>query len=295
MDKKTILRPQLTAKDIEEKIKKNFGMTEFAEYCCCEESDIEKHLSTVTSNKRAIKYWMNRMKQNQKRNDKHRKNAIIKSHNDQLLLKRGEIMSTVGNNEATKETSERSEKSVEDEVLELKCKEQDLTEQILTLEAERKRLNQQNLELKKRRLKGKQELEELQSKLKNVLEECERDYNEYQRICSNREKVNSEISSKLDERERLRAEISEREVINVFVYDSGEIEVNEVPYVVDEKWQESFHKIIDRTELEPLSLGQVKILSKALTLRQSSEKAQKLQFVFESESVDEVFKKLCSI
>lgn len=292
MDKKTILPPQLTAKDIEEKIKKNFGMTEFAEYCCCEESDIEKHLSTVTSNKRAIKYWMNRMKQNQKRNDKHRKNAVIKSHNDQLFIKEGEIMSN--SNEAAKETSERSEKSVEDEVLELKCKEQDLTEQILTLEAERKRLNQQNLELKKRRLKGKQELEELQSKLKNVLEECERDYNEYQRICSNREKVNSEISSKLDERERVRTEISEKEVINVFVYDSGEIEVNEVPYVV-EKWQESFHKIIDRTELEPLSLGQVKILSKALTLRQSSEKAQKLQFVFESESVDEVFKKLCSI
>lgn len=294
MDKKTILRPQLTAKDVEEKIKKNFGITEFAEYCCCEKSEIEKHLSTVTSNKRAIKYWMNRMKQNQKRNDKHRKNAVSKSHNDQLFIKEGEIMSKISN-EVAKETIERSEKSVEDEVLELKCKEQDLTEQILTLEAERKRLNQQNLELKKRRLKGKQELEELQSKLKNVLEECERDYNEYQRICSNREKVNSEISSKLDERERVRAEISEKEVINVFVYDSGEIEVNKVPYVVDEKWQESFHKIIDRTELEPLSLGQVKILSKALTLRQSSEKAQKLQFVFESESVDEVFKKLCSI
>lgn len=112
MDKKTILRPQLTAKDVEEKIKKNFGITEFAEYCCCEESEIEKHLSTVTSNKRAIKYWMNRMKQNQKRNDKHRKNAVSKSHNDQLFIKEGEIMSKISN-EVAKETIERSEKSVE--------------------------------------------------------------------------------------------------------------------------------------------------------------------------------------
>ena len=40
MDKKTILRPKLTAKDVEEKIKKNFGITDFAEYCWCEESEI---------------------------------------------------------------------------------------------------------------------------------------------------------------------------------------------------------------------------------------------------------------
>lgn len=152
---------------LRKKLKRILELQNLQNIVDCEESEIEKHLSTVTSNKRAIKYWMNRMKQNQKRNDKHRKNAVSKSHNDQLFIKEGEIMSKISN-EVAKETIERSEKSVEDEVLELKCKEQDLTEQILTLEAERKRLNQQNLELKKRRLKGKQELRRIAKQIEET-------------------------------------------------------------------------------------------------------------------------------
>ena len=108
--------------------------------------------------------------------------------------------------------------------------------------------------------------------------------------------INSNLASK-DKCEKQLLEISNQitlfQKVTIFVYSTGEIEINSnTPVEIPNNWSEIFTEIINKDELEELTIKQLKALAQVLALKATLISENRIfEITFENPISEEYFKK----
>ena len=308
----------LNGKLMEMKLKIGWTATDFANYLECSEDEFLKVIKETFSAS-AAKAMLGRLDQNKKRQNKGlrtqkgtKKCKLKCKGSDKLADLVESVMNKPEKDEEILKTEETDdikteeieivdtfEEAVEEKVTveellaELSKKEDSLRQAICQDEAlkvqlitRRKNLKSELAEQRKVFLDLRVQIEKANTK---VLAVC----SEINRIDSEIPEINTRISGAHDTIEAIQKEISELQKLTIFVYESGEIEIEgPVEFSVPDAWADIFNKLSLEDSLEDLPVKQIKVLARMLAFTATLENSYEVTFEFEAlQQIFESFQK----
>lgn len=271
-----------TAKTMEEKLKHGWTTSDFAKYFECSEDDFISHMQNTLST-HAFRGFSTRLKRNQK-HQKRNDSAVDKS------TKNLEIVAEC-NTEETQPSPQAPSISETLDVLEgqKKAIEATLNEE----EIQHKALCSDRLEIRKtiseykdRLIKLKQEVHICQTDITSLLEQLD----EKQALM---EVLNLSIASKRSELEHVKSKIDALQSVVVFVYSSGDIEIEAQFSIEIPDWKDKFNVLVCCDDAGSLTLNQLKALAKILTLTQFMENQNwKYDLMFDNDEMEIFYSKV---
>lgn len=269
---------------MEEKLKKGWTTSNFAQYLQCSEEEFLDTLQKTFSAK-AVRW----MKSTLERNDKRFKKRVVKAQKRKDSCK-GEIIQMENVAEVMQfKTKELSR----EEVLETLMKEssrlhdsicsEELTHNELV--AKRKKLYD-NLRTKKEKLLViQEEIFKHKSDIETII-------NELSQISSEIFELNLNMSEQRSRLNELSTEIRMLQKIAIYVYNNGEIECENFE-VIDTGWKEKFSEIVELDDVESLIVKQIKQLAKVLVFVQYlKEHNLEFEITFENDQIQKAYQRL---
>lgn len=269
------LNSKLNAKLLEEKLKRGWTSSNFAQYLECTDEDFLDAIKKTFRPKIASRI-IARLKQNEKRCQRtsHPVDTDIqfKSENEVISLE-----------------TELSNKDILENLLK---EEEILRQKIIDGELITKEIRKKITLFYKDLRSHKERLLEIKGEVQLHTADIEKIVSELTCLSSKLEKTNLTISGYRHELGRIIEEIASLKKVYIYVYDDGEIEIENAKPVYT-GWENKFKEMIDFPEFESLSIKQLKLLAKVVVFIQHL-KDQQLEFeiTFESKSLQEIYQKL---
>lgn len=279
----------LNAKLMNEKLKRGWTPADFAEYLSTTEELFLKSVQETFS-RNAAKSMISSLKRNQKRKNSQR-NHIEPCFEQNVTV--------------DSDTNDTLNIEVPEQNFEAPCSCSDILEK-LTLESEKlsKNLFEKETEHKNLISNRKKQYDSLRcykERLHNLEQEIQKCKTEILEIAENISSITDEIQEANSEIKTLRKEISEikKEIeklsnFSIYVYENGNIEIEgELRFEIPETCNSLVQKLTEHSELECLTIRQIKQLSKLLVLRKAlTEQGKTFEFTFESEIIQKYFEQI---
>lgn len=284
---------KLNAKLMNEKLKRGWTTTDFANYLECSE-DYFLELLEKTFSKAYTRETLARLKKNEKLPKKISKETLVNS------------TETFGNTDDSSESDEQqndsnSEKDADSKLLNISTETLDaLMLRKGDIESSLNASELMHKELVSQRSFIQQRIKNLKKTLIKLLEEvssCETDLmtliSELNEKYSIMQDLNKDISEKRKELSEINTEIEKAQIVTIFVYNSGEIEVETTFSVeIPEANTDTVNKIISNEQAEDLTLKQIKAVAKLISLVQNLEQqGLNYELLFEEPVMKEMFNK----
>lgn len=265
---------------MEEKLKIGWTIDDFLSHLNVSEEVFVEYLKKNFSSK-AFSQISKRLKTNQKR-----KNRQEKSKNS-------ELSNTGGANMTSNETATTYDVAHID-IDSLKAQEKKLAENLCRMESIHAELVSKRATLKSTFQNLRKQLIDLTKELEEKKAIVDATYEEWLQISSEMHSMTKSISKERDLLSGIREEIKAAETISIFVYENGEIEVeNSEPSTSSDEECCIFNELIQNELVESLTIKNIRQLSKLILLTQSiKQKGLKFEVTFESEILQEVFEQL---
>lgn len=272
----------LNAKLMEEKLKRGWTVSDFAGYLCTTEEEFLKALKK-TFKANPSRRMIARLNLNQKR----RKNSHLEVTATPSIADPSE-------NNAIPINETISELPIRGDLQELNRQSNEISKKLCSQEirhselvSSRKKLYDSLRDYQKLLLELKSKVQEYQSKIGCIISEING-------ISSDIESINIQISDSRKKLSSLKEQISELSKLNIFVYEDGEIEVENHPeiFIPDECWLNFSLELTQNEFFESLTIKQVKQLAKLIVLKDSLH-SQNIQFelTFENALLESCFQK----
>lgn len=278
---------RLSAKLMQEKLKKGWTMVDFANYFECSSEDDFQKLLEKTFSKPGVREMLARLKKNEKLPRKVSKEMVVTypdtfDSSDEITISEEQCTDIVSDN-------------VYSETLEdLNLQREDIQSSLNVLELSHKSLVSDRAIIRKKIDDHKETLKELNKKvivcktdLMNLISELEEKFSMMQ-------KLDESISRKRDDLSEINAKIEKAKSITILVFNSGDIEIDASFSVeIPEANTETVGKIISDEQAENLTLKQIKSISRLIVLIQKL-KQQDLNFelLFDETIMEELFNKI---
>lgn len=265
----------LNGKLMEMKLKAGWTSTDFANYLDCSEDEFLEAIK-ITFNSTPAKKMLNRLEQNKKRFNKGLRSTkgckrVKEAKYDKKVkekeLSTDEIIKMLSNKEVKVKQKIVDDKKMKSSIFSRKSKlENELIEEEKTLSDLKLRLENSN-----------KRMTNLASEIKKTDLEIK--------------KIEEKISDGYELIEKIQEEISEYRKITIFVYESGEVEIEGIKeFDVPENWVEIFQNISCKDFVEDLPIKQVKILANIVAFVLTLD--VKFEVTFELEKLQRVFEKI---
>lgn len=264
---------KINGKIMEEKLKRGWTLSRFAKRFNVTEEEFTEALKKTFSPK-AYSGIVSRLKKNEK---KANKEDIV---SDESTIE--DIVSDLSDNS-----------SLEGQLQSLKKTKEDLEKLLNEKELEHKSLVEKRLAIKKSISGYEKKLIKLKNQITEYKSEIESLLSQYEDIYQQMHTANSEISETKKAIGALDEKIEAMSKITVYVYESGEFEIESFMDIEIPDWKSFYDKLIINDELECLTVKQIKILAKSLAYAEFF-KIQNISYeiIFENEIVEDCFNKL---
>lgn len=282
----TDCKPTLTAKLMNEKLKRNWGTAQFTEYLQMTEEDFKKILDDTFEGP-AGESFRRRLKKNDKKIEQQLRRRAVSVK----TLEEKSVEETESDNAA--DTADSTEENDDIAILEkLQREEEFYRNYLISLEndhkaavSERKQLFE-NLGLFRTKM----------LELRKEIEECQRKAQSYtiqqDQISAKLEKINQDKAETKNQISEIQQRINQLQKIEIFV-DNGQIEIVPADYEIPDGWKELRGDWLDDERFESLTLIELSILAKAVLLAKAiSADGRKSTFVFDSALMQELFYEL---
>ena len=263
----------VTAKYLEEHLKKGHRLSYFTSALSCNEEELFEHIDKVFASKKA-KTFKKRIKG---------KEPASKTKKVQK--------EEVDTEDTVIEETETSQKTPLEQLLE---KEDQLSSEVCTEEAKHSRMISERAGLKNRLIDQRIQMQEIAKKCAELQKDFEETVYQWTALGDEMRVLTSSISEKRANLESIRAEIDSLKKISMFVYTNGEIELEnhgEFDSTVDEsRVSEIFGSLIQNEVSENLTIKSIKQLSKVLAIVEKLKANQlKFEISFDEETMKEVY------
>ena len=278
---------KLTAKLMEEKLKKGWSTSDFADYLGMTTDEFKAALDKIFYGPAARNY-----RRRLKKNDKHVEQQLNRrACSTKINVSHVEEVYEEPTITTEKDVIEAQESEKDFQIKELSKKEILLKKEIISLEnlhktevANRKTVCEDILVIQDAMLKLKKELEAYREKATELLRKKEQ-------ISANLERINAEKATSKEDLSRVQEEICELRKIEVNIVD--DIEIIPPEYNIPEGWKELRNSWIDDERFSNLTVMELSLLAKAILLKNLiSEDGRKSEFVFASDHMEELFNEL---
>lgn len=283
------LQHSLNAKIMEEKLKKGWVTSDFANYFQCTEEEFVEALKNTLS-PRASKGYISRLK----KNEKHPK-ATEKTQ----TLEETAVTQLSDNDNAYADITTKSdvESSASSSLEELRNKKAEIQESINELELAHKKLFSERVEIrnlisgfKKRLIELKEEINQCQTQVLNLS-------NSLNEKLENMHSLNTRISKEQALLEEINTQIEIMQKVSILVYSSGELEID-APFAVEfseDDCKVIFTSIIQNELAGSLTVNQIKGISRLMvSLNFFKSMDMKCEIAFESSLAEEFYNTLNS-
>lgn len=285
---------KLTAKLMNEKLKRGWTTIDFANYLECSEEDFLKLLEKTFS-KPGTRETLARLKKNEKLPKRIAKEIAICT---ETFDSSNEI--NVSEEECNDSNSNSNSENIVSgnnlsETLEaLILKREDIQSSLNELELNHKALVSERSIIRNKIAEYRQTLIEIeahvvacQTALANLVPELEEKY-------SLMLELDKSISEKREELSEINTKIENAQSITIYVYSSGDIEIDSAYSIeIPEADNDTVRKIISDEQAENLTLKQIKAVAKLITLVQNLEQQNlNYELVFDETAMEELFNKI---
>lgn len=145
----------------------------------------------------------------------------------------------------------------------LKEQEHLLSDEVIDLEKKHKRLAEIRMSIRRDVVSLDKVLEELKRLVNENLKKLEEFETQYDNTAKQMAEVSFEIANKRDQLEKLREQIEILSRVTIFVYEDGNVEVENGEFVFDENQaKQYFEELIQKPEAEEVTLKVVRTISK---------------------------------
>lgn len=287
----TDCKPTLTAKLMNEKLKRNWGTAQFTEYLQMTEEDFKKILDDTFEGP-AGESFRRRLKKNDKKIEQQLRRRAVSVK----TLEEKSVEETESDNAAdtadSSEANNNEERDMEDVLEKLQREEEFYRNYLISLEndhkaavAERKQFFEILTKFRDKMLALREELEECQLKAHSYTVQQDE-------ISAKIDKINQDKAETKQQISELQEQINKLQKIEVFV-DKGHIEIVPADYEIPDGWKELRSDWLDDERFESLTLIELSILAKAVLLAKAiSVDGRKSTFVFESDLMQELFSEI---
>lgn len=289
----------ITAKIMEEKIKKGWTTEEFSRYFQLEPEQFLEQLKKNFS-KKGCKNMLMRLERNDKLHYKHRKPRFVKMANMEVL--KGES----NKDKVVEEKLSEEEFVVEvelfekenlmgqlsiDELLTGLCREKEELKKALTED------EKNFFEYKSRRKNIREILQKKQDKLVKMQNEIRKEQEEiikltddYNEAAVRMKELNESMLQRNERLEEIEKQVKSLNKITIFVYQNGEIESENYEMVISDSWNQVFEDLMQKEEVEILTVKETKQLARVIELtKMLDEQNLEYEITFESENVQSVY------
>ena len=287
----TDCKPTLTAKLMNEKLKRNWGTAQFIEYLQMTEEDFKKILDDTFEGP-AGESFRRRLKKNDKKIEQQlRRRAVsVKTLEEKSVEETEQSNATETANSS--EANNNEEREMEDVLERLQREEEFYRNYLISLEndhkaavAERKQLFEVLAKFRKKMLELRREIEECRLKSQDYTAQKDQ-------ISAKIEKINQDKAETKQQIAEIQEQINKLQKIEVLV-DNGHIEIVPEDYEIPEGWKELRSNWLDDERFESLTLIELSALAKAVLLEKAiSADGRKSIFVFESDQMQNLFSEL---
>lgn len=282
---------KLSARLMQEKLKKGWTIPDFANYFECSEEDFLKLLEKNLS-KPGAREMLTRLKKNEKLPKKVPKESIATFTEP-----------SVSNNEATESEEQyndsNSENIVSDnnlsETLEdLNFQKEHIKSSLNALELSHKNLVSERLVIRFKIDEHKKTLSELMERVTLCKTDLVNLVSELKGKYSLMQELDKSISEKREELSEINIKIKNAQNVTIFVYSSSDIEIDSAYSVeIPEADNDTVRKIISDEQAENLTLKQIKAVAKLIALVQSLEQQNlNYELIFDETAMEELFNKI---
>lgn len=273
----------LNAKLMNQKLKKGWTASDFAEYLSTTEDAFLKAV-TESFTKKAADSMISTLRRNEKRRNQrqaHEKTSFAEPTSDADAI-------------SIESIEEESTCFQSDIVAELTLKIEELSKELFEKETTHKTLVSDRKRLYDSLRKYKEKMADLKEKIELYQTEILEIADSISSMSDEMKKVNSEIKVLRNEISEINLEIQKHSIFNIYVYENGDIDIEgEVNFEIPESWSFLFQELTTDSELDCLTLKQIKQLAKLLVLKEALEAQEKtFEFTFEAEVVQSYFEQL---
>ena len=278
---------RLSAKLMQEKLKKGWTMVDFANYFECSSEDDFQKLLEKTFSKPGTREMLSRLKKNEKLPRKVSKEMGVTypdtfDSSDEITIFEDHCNDIVSDN-------------VYSETLEdLNLQREDIQSSLNELELSHKSLVSDRAIIRKKIDDHKKTLKELNEKVSICKTDLVNLTSELKEKFLIMQELDESISRKRDDLSEINAKIEKTKSITILVFNSGDIEIDASFSVeIPEANTETVGKIISDEQAENLTLKQIKSISRLIVLIQKL-KQQDLSFelLFDETIMEELFNKI---
>lgn len=278
---------RLSAKLMQEKLKKGWTMVDFANYFECSSEDDFQKLLEKTFSKPGTREMLARLKKNEKLPKKVSKEMVVTypdtfDSSDEITISEEQCNDIVFDN-------------VYSEMLEdLNLQREDIQSSLNELELSHKSLVSDRAILRKKIDDHKETLKELSKKVAICKTDLVNLVSELKGKYSLMQELDKSISGKREELSEINIKIKNAQSITIYVYSSGDIDIEATSSVeIPEANTDTVGKIISDEQAENLTLKQIKTTAKLIAMIQCFEQ-QGLQYalLFDEPVMEELFYKI---
>lgn len=252
----------MTNKDIHIAIKRNDGVQDLMErFGFATEEALFEEIRRISP--LGAEEFMRKLKKNKKKATKRRKNPTEKATEVAEIAEVAE-QPEVAETAETSETTENSSNATLAIINELETQESKLSLAVCDLEV----LHGAQVAIRRQLLEelvgAKKELEKLQEVLASQQQNVTRIYEEYNRCAEEMADINTKRKDLQEQLESVRTQITELRKVTLFIYQNGDIEVEEgMPVQI---WEEDitleFNRLICHSDAGNLTINEVKTVAK---------------------------------
>lgn len=271
----------LNAKLMNQKLKKGWTASDFAEYLSTtEETFLEAVKETFSRN--AANSMISTLRRNEKRRNQrqvHEKSSFSDT-------------TTISDTSLTISKEEIETPCVQSDIFgELNKKLEDISKELFQKETTHKTLVSDRKRLYDSLRKYKEKMADLRKEIKLYQAEILEIADNISSMTDEMKKVNSEMKILRNELSEINLEIQKYSKFNIYVYESGEIDIEgEENFKIPETWSSLIQELTTNPEFECLTIRQIKQLAKLIVLVEALKEQDKtFEFTFESEVVQNYF------
>lgn len=276
---------RLSAKLMQEKLKKGWTMVDFANYFECSSEDDFQKLLEKTFSKPGTREMLSRLKKNEKLP---RSKEMVVTYpdtfdsSDEITIFEDHCNDIVSDNVYSEKLED------------LNLQREDIQSSLNELELSHKSLVSDRAILRKKIDDHKETLKELSKKVAICKTDLVNLTSELEEKFSIMQELDESISRKRDELSEINVKIEKTKSITILVFSSGDIEIDasfsiEIPEVS----AETIEKIISYRQADNLTLKQIKTVSKLIVLIQNLEQQDlNYELLFDEIIVEEMFNKI---
>lgn len=193
-------------------------------------------------------------------------------------------------------STDTEEKTTQSSIEVLEDEEKVLSDLLCKKESERVRLISERNKLKKVFISQRSILFTLVRQLEDSQTIVNNSYQEYLKTSSAIDNINDEISKAQKTLESIREEIQELKKVSIFVYENGEIEIDntDISLLTDSAEETKlFNDLLHNELVECLTVKQIRQLSRVIIVVKSIlDSGLKYELTFESSSLEEVYQQI---